>query len=108
MGKYFVGHDRKRTMLVLPDITLLQASFFDIRIKEKRFKEMFNEIPGNVREDSGESLRRFDGMSEKVLGNVQGDFEEFSKRFQEMLEINLKNDQILLSRVFLFYVKEKV
>ena len=39
-------------MLVSPDITLLQASFFDVRIKEKRFKGMFKKIPENVREDS--------------------------------------------------------
>ena len=46
-------------------------------------------------------------MSEKVLGNVQGDFEEFSKRFQEILKINLRNDRMLLSRVFRFMLKKK-
>ena len=54
---------------------------------------MFKIIPGNVREDSGESSRRLDGMSEKVLGNVQGDLEEFSKRFREMFEKNPRNDR---------------
>ena len=80
-------------MLVSPDITLLQASFFDVRIKEKRFKGMFKKIPENVREDSWESSKRFDGISNKVLGNVQGDFEEFPKRSRGMLEKNLGNDQ---------------
>ena len=76
-------------MLVSPEITLLQASFFDVRIKEKRFKGMFKKIPENVSEDSWESSR----ISNKVLGNVQGDFEEFPKRSRGMLEKNLGNDQ---------------
>ena len=80
-------------MLVSPDITLLQAFFFDVRIKEKRFKRMFKKIPENVGEDSWESSRSIDGMSNKVLGNVQGDFEEFPKRSRGMLEKNLGNDQ---------------
>ena len=34
---------------------------------------MFEKIPGNVQDDSGECSRRFQGMFEKILGNVQED-----------------------------------
>ena len=34
---------------------------------------MFEKIPGNVQDDSGECSRRFQGMLEKILGNVQED-----------------------------------
>ena len=96
MGKYFVGHDRKRTMLVLPDITLLQASFSDIRIKGKKIQRkkdlkkcsiksrgMFQKIPGefekirwNVRKGSGERSRRFRGIFKKIPGNFENKSEE--------------------------------
>ena len=34
---------------------------------------MFEKIPGNVQEDSGECLKRFRGMFQKIPGNVQED-----------------------------------
>ena len=35
LGKYFVRHNMKLIMVVLPDITLIQAFFFDIRMKDR-------------------------------------------------------------------------
>ena len=59
----------------------------------KRFREMllkirgiFQKIPGNVSEDSGEYSKRFWGMSEKVLRNAQEDSRKYSRRFREMFE----------------------
>ena len=40
-------------------------------------------IPGNVQEDSGESLRRLLGMFGRIPGNVWGDSGECSKRSRE-------------------------
>ena len=86
-----------KLMVVLPDITYSKHPFLtQVRrekesLKEERFKGMFKKIPGNVREDSGESSRRFNRMSEKFLGNVQGDFVEFLKRFREIFEKNPGN-----------------
>ena len=39
------------------------------------FRGMFEKIPGNVQEDSGECSRRLRGMIEKIPGNVRKDFE---------------------------------
>ena len=47
---------------------------------------MFENIPGNVKKDSGECSRRFRGMFEKIPGNVQKDSGECSKRFRGMLK----------------------
>ena len=80
MGKYFVGHNRKPIMVVLPDITLLQVSFFDIRMKEKRFKR--KEIQRNVQDNSGECSRRFRGKFEKIGWNVRKGSRERSRRFR--------------------------
>ena len=46
---------------------------------------MFEKIPGNVQEDSGECSRRFWGMLLKIPGNAQEDSGERSSRFQGML-----------------------
>ena len=37
---------------------------------------MFEEIPGNVKEESGKCSRRFQGMFERIPGNIQEDFGE--------------------------------
>ena len=47
---------------------------------------MFQKIPENVPEDSGECSRGFRGMFKKIPGNVQEDSGECSKRFRGILE----------------------
>ena len=47
---------------------------------------MFQRIPGNVEEDSGEYSRAFRGMLKKIPGNVRRDSGECSKRFRGMFE----------------------
>ena len=47
---------------------------------------MFQRIPGNVREDSGECSRRFWGLFHNIPGNVIKDSEECSTRFQWMFK----------------------
>ena len=54
---------------------------------------MFQRIPGNVEEDSGECSRGFRGMFHKIPGNVQGDSGECSRRFRGMLKKILGNAQ---------------
>ena len=51
-----------------------------------KFQVMFQRIPGNVEEDSGECSRGFQGMFLKIPGNVRKDSGECSKRFREMLQ----------------------
>ena len=46
---------------------------------------MFKKIPGNVRRDSGECLKRFRGMFEEIPGNVPEDSGECWQRFSRML-----------------------
>ena len=48
----------------------------------RRFRGMFEEIPGNVEEDPWECSRRFRGMFERILGNVQEGSGECSRRFR--------------------------
>ena len=48
-------------------------------------REMFQKIPGNVEEDSGEYSRGFRGMFQKIPGNVQEDSGECCRRFRGML-----------------------
>ena len=50
------------------------------------FRGMFQRIPGNVEEDSGEYSRAFRGMLKKIPGNVRRDSGECSKRFRGMFE----------------------
>ena len=47
---------------------------------------MFEEIPGNVQEHSGECSKRFGGMLKKIPGNVREDSRECSRRFRGMLK----------------------
>ena len=51
-----------------------------------KIRGIFQKIPGNVSEDSGEYSKRFRGMSEKVLRNAQEDSRKYSRRFREMFE----------------------
>ena len=51
----------------------------------RRFRGMFEKIPGNVRRDSGECSKRFCWMFEKIPVNVRRDFGECSRRFRGML-----------------------
>ena len=53
---------------------------------------MFEKIPGNVLEDSGECSRRFRGMFERIPGNVNLDL------FCEILLIILSNSAINLRK----------
>ena len=52
----------------------------------KRFRGMFEEIPGIVRRDSGEYSKRFRGMFPKIARNVEEDCGECSKRFRGMFK----------------------
>ena len=45
------------------------------------FRGIFQKIPGNVQEDSGECSRRFWGMFKEIPGNAQEDFGESKFRF---------------------------
>ena len=47
------------------------------------FRGMFQRIPGNVEEDSGECSRGFRGMFEEIPGNVQEDSGEIPGNVQE-------------------------
>ena len=47
---------------------------------------MLKKIPGNVRRDSGECLKRFRGMFEEIPGNVPEDSGECWQRFSRMLK----------------------
>ena len=47
---------------------------------------MFEKIPGNVQEDSGECSERFRGMFKRIPGNVRQYFGECSRRFRGMFE----------------------
>ena len=50
---------------------------------------MFQKIPGNVREDSGECSRRFRGMLKKILSNLNLDlFCEILLIFYQILQLN--------------------
>ena len=51
-----------------------------------KIRGIFQKIPGNVSEDSGEYSKRFWGMSEKVLRDAQEDSRKYSRRFREMFE----------------------
>ena len=51
-------------------------------------------IPGNVRRDTGECLKRYRGTLKKIPGNVQRDSEECSTRFQGMLQKILGNPNL--------------
>ena len=52
----------------------------------KRFRGMFEKIPGNVQEDSGECSRESRGIFEKILGNVQKDSGVCWQRFSRILK----------------------
>ena len=47
---------------------------------------MLKKIPGNVRRDSGECLKRFRGMFEEIPGNVPEDSGECWQRFSRILK----------------------
>ena len=47
---------------------------------------MFQKIPGNVEEDSGECSRGFQGMFEEIPGNVQENSGEYSSGFRGMFK----------------------
>ena len=50
---------------------------------------MFQKIPGNVREGSGECSRRFRGMLKKILSNLNLDlFCEILLIFYQILQLN--------------------
>ena len=55
------------------------------------FWRMFYKIPGNVRNDPGECSKRFHGMFEEIPGNVWRDSRTCSKRFWRMLKKILGN-----------------
>ena len=45
---------------------------------------MFEEIPGNLREDSGECSRGFRGMLKKIPRNVGKDSRKYSKKLNAL------------------------
>ena len=47
---------------------------------------MFEEMPWNVRKDSGEYSKRFQGMLQKIPGNITKDSGECWQRFSRMLK----------------------
>ena len=49
------------------------------------FRGMFQRIPENVEEDSGEYSTGFRGMFERIWGNAQEDSEECWQRFSKIL-----------------------
>ena len=57
------------------------------------FRRMLKKIPGDVQEDSGEYSTRLRGIFEKIRGNVRRDSGEYSRRFRRMLQKNLGNAQ---------------
>ena len=55
----------------------------------KKFRGMFKKIPGNVREDSGECSRRFWGILKKISGNLNSDlFCKILLMFYQILQLN--------------------
>ena len=45
---------------------------------------MFEEIPGNAHEDTGECLRGFRGMLKKIPRNVSKDSKKYSKKLNAL------------------------
>ena len=69
----------------------------------RRFQETFKKIPGNAIKDSGEWYQKFLRMFKKIPGNAIKDFPECSRRFQGMsskIPGNAINDSRECSRRF--------
>ena len=96
LGKYFVGHERKLIMVVLPDITYSKHLFWhmnetkkihqrkkDSKEYSRKFQGMFEKIPERAQEDSIECPRKFSGTSKEISRNFQKDSGEYRKNSEE-------------------------
>ena len=60
----------------------------------RRFRGMFEKIPGNVQENSGECFTRFRGMFEKIPGDLNLDlFCEVLLIFYQILQLNCEKQR---------------